>query len=107
MKQRLMELYFTEGGDLSDREVLVRAAVDCGLNGDEVRELLASDQDVELIEREANAAKDIGIDGVPTFIFGGVAAISGAQAPELLANAIEQVATNREQFLEQRRAANL
>jgi predicted DsbA family dithiol-disulfide isomerase len=35
---------------------------------------------------------------VPTFIIGGVAAISGAQAPEMLARAIEQVATNREQF---------
>lgn len=98
MKQRLMDLYFTEGGDLSDRDVLVRAAADCGLNADTVRQSLASDQDVELIEREANAAKDVGIDGVPTFIFGGVAAISGAQAPELLANAIEQVANNREQF---------
>ncbi len=99
MKQRLMDLYFTEGADLSDLAVLVRAAADCGLDADAVRARLATDEDVTLIEREANAAKDIGIDGVPTFIFGGVAAISGAQAPELLANAIEQVANNREQFL--------
>src|SRR5581483_6446771 len=28
MKQRLMDLYFTEGADLTDREVLVRAAAD-------------------------------------------------------------------------------
>ena len=99
MKQRLMDLYFTEGADLSDVTVLVRAAGDCGLDADAVRAKLATDQDVELIEKEANAAKDVGIDGVPTFIFGGVAAISGAQSPELLANAIEQVANNREQFL--------
>jgi len=99
MKQRLMDLYFTEGADLSDRAVLARAAADCGLNAEAVQAKLATDQDVELIEKEANAAKDVGIDGVPTFIFGGVAAISGAQSPELLANAIEQVANNREQFL--------
>lgn len=99
MKQRLMDLYFTEGADLSDRTVLVQAAADCGLNADEVRAKLATDLDVELIEREANAAKDVGIEGVPTFILGGTAAISGAQAPELLANAIEQVANNREQFV--------
>jgi predicted DsbA family dithiol-disulfide isomerase len=43
---------------------------------------------------------------VPTFILGGVAAVSGAQSPEVLANAIEQVAVNREQFLaDQRKAA--
>jgi len=81
--------------------------VDCGLDGDEVRKLLASDQDAALIEQEANAAKEAGIDGVPTFIFGGVAAVSGAQAPEMLARAIEQIATNRDQFLAQQRAATI
>ena len=99
MKQRLMELYFTEGADLSDREVLVKAAGDVGLDTDKTRELLASDADVARVEQAANAAKEAGIDGVPTFILGGVAAVTGAQSPELLANAIEQVANNREQFL--------
>jgi predicted DsbA family dithiol-disulfide isomerase len=66
---------------------------------------LASAEDVELIEREANAAKDAGIDGVPTFIFGGVAAVNGAQSPEMLADAIEQVANNRERILSEQRAA--
>src|SRR5262249_9497669 len=37
MKQRLMDLYFTEGADLSDREVLAKAAGDCGLDPAEVR----------------------------------------------------------------------
>ena len=99
MKQRLMDLYFTEGADLSDRNVLVQAAADCGMDAEKVRAMLASDQDVALIEQEVNAAKNAGIEGVPTFIFGGVAAVSGAQSPELLASAIEQVANNREQFL--------
>ena len=105
MKQRLMELYFTEGADLSDREVLVRAAADIGMDAAATREKLASDADVEQVETAANAAKDAGIDGVPTFILGGVAAVSGAQSPEVLANAIEQVATNRERFLTEQRAA--
>jgi predicted DsbA family dithiol-disulfide isomerase len=105
MKQRLMDLYFTEGADLSDREVLVKAAADVGLDADEVRRKLASDEDVAQVDQAANAAKDAGIDGVPTFIIGGVAAISGAQDPRVLANAIEQIANNREQFLAQARAA--
>ena len=41
MKQRLMALYFSEGGDLTDRDVLVKAAADCGLDAARVRELLA------------------------------------------------------------------
>jgi predicted DsbA family dithiol-disulfide isomerase len=57
-----------------------------------------------MVEQAANSAKDAGIDGVPTFILGGVAAVTGAQSPEVLANAIEQVANNRERFLAQQGA---
>jgi predicted DsbA family dithiol-disulfide isomerase len=95
MKQRLMELYFTEGADLSDPEVLVKAAIDCGMDGDAVRKLLASDTDVERVTQAAEQAKEAGIDGVPCFILGGAFAVSGAQAPEYLADAIERAATQR------------
>jgi predicted DsbA family dithiol-disulfide isomerase len=104
MKQRLMDLYFTEGADLSDRETLVKAAAGVGMDAAKVREMLASDADVERVEAAANSAKDAGIDGVPTYIIGGVAAVTGAQPPEVLAQAIEQIANNREQFLAQNRA---
>jgi predicted DsbA family dithiol-disulfide isomerase len=92
MKQRLMDLYFTEGADLTDSRVLIQAAIDCGMNGDLVRQLLASDAEVDRIEGEANAAKEAGIDGVPCFVFGGGVIVTGAQSPEYLASAIERTA---------------
>ena len=92
MKQRLMDLYFTQGADLTDRETLVKAAADVGLDADTVRAQLASDRDVAQIEQDAQSAKEAGIEGVPCFIFGGKFAISGAQAPEYLAEAIERMA---------------
>ena len=95
MKQRLMDLYFAEGADLSDRDVLVQAAIDCGLDGETVRHLLAGDTDVALVEQAAHQAKEAGIDGVPCFIFGGAFAVSGAQAPEYLADAIKRAAAQR------------
>jgi len=88
VKERLMVLYFIEGADLSDPEVLVRAATDCGMDGALVRRLLASDADVEEVEGEAKRASDSGISGVPCFILGGALAVSGAQAPEYLADAM-------------------
>jgi len=90
MKQRLMDLYFAEGGDLSDPKVLIQAAVDCGMDGDLVRRLLASDADVDRVEGDANGAKEAGIDGVPCFVFGGSVIVTGAQSPEYLASAIER-----------------
>ena len=96
MKQRLMDLYFTEGADLTNHAVLVQAAADVGLDPEDVGAALASDQDVEQIEREAQSAKEAGIEGVPMFIFGGRFAVSGAQAPEYLAEAIERLAQGRD-----------
>lgn len=93
MKQKLMDLYFSEGADLSNRAVLVQAAVDVGLDGEDIRAALDSDTDAAEVEREAHSAKEAGIDGVPTFIFAGRYAVSGAQAPEYLAAMIERIAT--------------
>ena len=91
MKQRLMDLYFTEGADLSNEAVLVQAAADVGLDPEDVRAALDSDKDIAEIEQEVNAAKEAGIQGVPCFILDGKYAISGAQEPEALAQAIQQV----------------
>ena len=91
MKQRLMEMYFSEGADLTQRDTLVKAAVDCGLDEAQVRADLDSDKDIEAVTREAEQAKEAGIQGVPCFIFGGMLAVSGAQDPQHLADAIQRV----------------
>jgi len=91
MKQRLMELYFRDGGDLTDTEVLVQAAADCGLDAADVRRRLATDEDVALVSGNAQEAADKGISGVPTFVFAQKYAVSGAQPADQLARAIRQV----------------
>ena len=91
MKQRLMELYFRDGGDLTDTEVLVQAASDVGLDGEDVRKRLATDEDVVLISGQAQEAADKGISGVPTFVFAQKYAVSGAQPADQLARAIREV----------------
>lgn len=95
LKQRLMDLYFTEGGDLSDREVLVCAAQDCGLDADKVRRRLATDEDVDIVSAEAESFERAGVNSVPYFILGGIFAVSGAQEPEYLVEAIERTIAER------------
>ena len=46
---------------------------------------------------EADAAKNAGIDGVPCFIFAGAFAVSGAQEPHYLADAIRRAAAGTTQ----------
>lgn len=91
MKQRLMELYFRDGGDLTDVNVLVQAAGDIGLDAADVRLRLATDEDVETVSAQAQEAAEKGISGVPTYVFAQKYAVSGAQDPKLLARAIRQV----------------
>jgi predicted DsbA family dithiol-disulfide isomerase len=71
----------------------VRAAADVGLNPEIVRPLLESDEDVEEITLTADAAKQAGISGVPTFIIDGKYVISGAHPSETLAQVIRKAAT--------------
>jgi predicted DsbA family dithiol-disulfide isomerase len=95
MKQRLMELYFRDGGDLTDREVLLQAAADCALDRAEMRRRLASDLDVALVTAQAKDAAERGISGVPTFVFGRRYALTGAQPAEQLVRAIRHVAAEQ------------
>ncbi len=92
MKQRLMDLYFSEGADLSNTNVLVQAAADVVLDPAQVRADLASDKDVAEVEQEVQKAREAGIQGVPVFMFDGKFAVSGAQLPEYLAQAIARAA---------------
>jgi predicted DsbA family dithiol-disulfide isomerase len=99
MKQRLMELYFSEGADLTEREVLVHAAVDCGMDADTVRARLASDADMQAVTDEALAASRAGVEGVPCFIFSRVLAVAGAQSPDYLADALTRAYSQFQQRL--------
>ena len=92
MAERLFLAYWSEGKDIGDRAVLAAEAGAVGLNEPQIAELLASDQDVAEVKTEIAHATNIGVTGVPTFIFAQSYALVGAQPPEVLADAIGRVA---------------
>ena len=59
-----------------------------------VGKLLSGDADLESVEREAGLANEMGITGVPTFIFDSKFMISGAREAELLARIIDKARTS-------------
>lgn len=87
----LFSAYFEQGRDIGDPEVLEWVADQCGMDVDIVRALLASDDDVLLVEREDALARRMGINGVPTFIFENKYLLSGAQETEALLSVIDKV----------------
>lgn len=88
--ERLFAAYFLEGRDIGDPAVLEFLAADVGMDSIEIAELLAGDTDLANVEREAKLAGEMGITGVPTFIFGGKFALSGAREPDVLVQVIDK-----------------
>lgn len=91
MAQRLFEAYFEEGLDIGDRAVLARLAEDVGLSGEDVSSLLATDTDIEPVRAGFTRAREIGVRGIPTFIFQGQWAIAGVQPIESLVAVLDQL----------------
>lgn len=90
--RRLFQLYFEEGQNIGDRQVLIAAARDAGMDTAVVETLLLSDADREAVEAEIATAAKMGVSGVPCFLIEGRYAVMGAQEPQALADAIRQVA---------------
>lgn len=79
---RFMRARQGEGADMADRATLRRLAVEAGLDGAEVDEVLASDKYVDAVRADEHIARELGIHGVPFFIIDGKYALSGAQPIE-------------------------
>ena len=95
--ERLFIAYFENGEDIGDVRVLADIADLCGMDGVAVAELLEGDTDTALVQREDALAREMGVTGVPAFIFGGRLALSGAREAEVMAAVIDKALEMGEQ----------
>jgi predicted DsbA family dithiol-disulfide isomerase len=84
----LFRAYFEEAQDIGDEAVLKTIADGAGLTG------WPGKKDSETVKAKEERVRDLGISGVPTFIFDRKSGLSGAYPPEQLAQAIRE-ATSR------------
>jgi predicted DsbA family dithiol-disulfide isomerase len=90
--EALFKAFFAEGKDIGDTDVLTSIAETAGLEADITKDLLASDKDANAVREEILFFRNLGISGVPTFIYNGQFAVQGAQDPEAHIQAIQQAA---------------
>lgn len=88
MEERLFKAYFTEGLNTADHDTLLQLGTDIGLNAAEVKQVLTSDQYTTEVKRDISESRQIGVTGVPFFVFNQKYAVSGAQAPETFLGAL-------------------
>jgi len=90
LMEALFAAYFTQGRFIGDRSVLSDVAAGTGIDRDAVAAMLESGHLATDVATADERARNMGIEGVPFFIFNGKVALSGAHEPEALLQAIAQ-----------------
>jgi predicted DsbA family dithiol-disulfide isomerase len=88
----LFKAHFEQGRNVGDHAVLADIAEQSGMDRKVVENLLSTDADRDTVLAEIEAAKKMGVNGVPFFIIDGQYAVSGAQTPDVLAGAFRDIA---------------
>jgi predicted DsbA family dithiol-disulfide isomerase len=88
--ERLFTAFFIDGRDVGDRDELARIAAESGFDSADAARMLDSDALSDRVAATQQRARELGVSGVPFFIFNDRVAVSGAQEPATLVAAIEQ-----------------
>lgn len=91
MAERLFQAYFTENQHIGHHNVLEQLAEELGLDRQEVHTILVSDDFSKEVRADEQEAAELGVRGVPFFVFNRKYAISGAQPVELFAQVLQKV----------------
>lgn len=93
--QRLFRAYFTDGLDIGKHDVLADAAAEIGLDRAAVLQALASNAFDGDVDADIARARELGITGVPFFVFDNTYAISGAQPAETFLETLDTTWNSR------------
>ena len=92
IEETFFKAYFTEGRDLNNKETLMELCVGIGLNALDVKEVLEDETKfANAVRNDISEAQQIGVRGVPFFVFDRKYAISGAQPIEHFEQTIQEV----------------
>jgi predicted DsbA family dithiol-disulfide isomerase len=82
--------YFTLGRDISDHEVLADCAAQGGMDRAAVADFLAGEVAAQEMLAADRAAREAGVNGVPSFFLDGYGLYSGAMPAETMAEALRK-----------------
>jgi predicted DsbA family dithiol-disulfide isomerase len=88
--ERLYAAHFTQGLRIDDHAVLAACASEVGIDADEATEVLSSGVFADDVRISENTARELGVRGVPFYVIDRKLAVSGAQAPDVLLDALNE-----------------
>ena len=90
MEERLFEAYFTEGKNIDDVSILVLLASEIGLNVEGLEQALENKAYDKQVQKDIDEASQLGIHGVPFFVFNGKYAVNGAQETSVFLDTLKK-----------------
>jgi predicted DsbA family dithiol-disulfide isomerase len=90
LKESLMTAYFTRAEDITDPDVLRKAATDAGVDPSRADAVLASGEYADAVRADVEQARALGASGVPFFVVDRKYAVSGAQPTEVFAQVLDR-----------------
>ncbi len=90
VKERLLKAYFVENRFIGSVDELVAIAGEAGLDGEAARAFISDPQQLQQVAQADARARQMGIGGVPFFIFNQKVTVSGAQDPAQLLAAMQE-----------------
>lgn len=99
LKEELLHAYFTEGKNVSDKQVLIELAEKVGMTAEDVELALSNDSFANYVNQDIEEARQIRVQGVPFFVFDRKYAISGAQPVEHFKATLEKVQAESSPFI--------
>lgn len=90
LKERLLKAHFSEGADVNDTNILVNLATEVGMDKKEVQEMLHSDRFTYEVSQDIQEGVNLGLRGVPFFVFNQKFGIAGAQPLEMFEQTLRQ-----------------
>lgn len=95
IEELLFEGYFTKGLDLRDIPTLVNLGLQVGLSKESLQDFTTSKELDTAFKKDFQEAAQIGVTGVPFFVFDRKYAISGAQPVPAFIQTLEQLVTEK------------
>lgn len=98
MAERLFKAYFTDSNNIADKGVLLRLATEVGLDTEQARGVLFSDQYTDKVRADEVFVRQLKITSVPFFIFDNKYAVSGAQPVSAFSEVLNKVQEEAERL---------
>ena len=91
LEERFFKGYFTDGIDFSDDDILFTFMQDFGWDAEKTTSILANDEIEQAVLQEIQHFQNLGVSGVPFFIFNNKYAVSGAQPTNVFLDTLQKV----------------